>query len=155
MAQTDGQQSMRKVVRLEARAGRAGAMREALGELRKATIVEEGCREFDFYQSITASGAFLLVEDFAGQAALDPQRRAVPDHAEAAGAVVVAPGDPGWRPRARLVALVRGDIGGIAGRQLARALHPPAQEVAEGVAGLDRPDLLVAGKPRAIGFGIP
>ncbi|MBD9371439.1 antibiotic biosynthesis monooxygenase [Rhizobium sp. ARZ01] len=71
MAETDRQDSVRKVVRLQARAGQADRMRTALAELRKATIVEAGCREFDFYQSISEPGLFLLVEDFASHAALD------------------------------------------------------------------------------------
>lgn len=71
MAETFDDQNLRKVVRLRARPGQAAAMRAGLETLRQATVAEPGCGEFDFYQSITEPGSFLLIEDFFGQRALD------------------------------------------------------------------------------------
>lgn len=63
--------AVRRVVRLQARPGRAADMRRHLVTLRAETLKEPGCAEFGFYQSITDEEKFLLVEDFASQAALD------------------------------------------------------------------------------------
>lgn len=63
--------SKRLIVELRARAGTETRMREELGKLRAATRREPGCLRFDFYQSIEEDGAFVLIEDFADQAAFD------------------------------------------------------------------------------------
>ncbi|MBV2187378.1 MAG: antibiotic biosynthesis monooxygenase [Rhizobium sp.] len=51
--------------------GRRGdEARKALLELRKATLPEPGCAEFEFFQSLADERAFVLIEDFADEAAL-------------------------------------------------------------------------------------
>lgn len=61
----------RRVVRIEAKPGLATQTREALLELQLATVTESGCAEFGFFQGLGDAHAFLLVEDFVDQAALD------------------------------------------------------------------------------------
>ncbi|MBB4039662.1 quinol monooxygenase YgiN [Microvirga flocculans] len=63
--------NIRKIVRIEAKAGLADQMRAALLELERATRPEPGCREFMFFQALDNPGLFLLVEDFANAAALE------------------------------------------------------------------------------------
>ncbi len=61
----------RRVVRIEAKPGLAVEARNALLELQQATVAEPGCAEFGFFQGLADGHAFLLVEDFVDQAALD------------------------------------------------------------------------------------
>lgn len=61
----------RRVVRIEAKAGLAVEMRDALLDLQRVTVTEPGCAEFGFFQGLGDAHAFLLVEDFVDQAALD------------------------------------------------------------------------------------
>jgi quinol monooxygenase YgiN len=70
------QTNQRKIVRLTARHGCFERMREALIELRHATVQEPGCVEFDFLQSLTAPHSFLLIEDFASADALEVHMQA-------------------------------------------------------------------------------
>ena len=62
---------IRRVVRIEAKPGVAEQMREALLALQQATAAEAGCDEFGFFQALDRAHSFLLIEDFADQAALD------------------------------------------------------------------------------------
>ncbi|GEO84267.1 MULTISPECIES: putative quinol monooxygenase [Alphaproteobacteria] len=61
---------LRRIVRLTMAEGRGGEARSALLELRKATLPEPGCAEFEFFQSLADERAFVLIEDFADEAAL-------------------------------------------------------------------------------------
>lgn len=62
--------SIRKLARIRGKAGRADALRTALQHLEAETRREPGCREFSFYQSLTAPDDFILLEHFADAAAL-------------------------------------------------------------------------------------
>jgi len=64
-------QNVRKIVRIEAKPGLAGAARTALIDLERATQAEPGCREFRFFQALDDEQAFLLIEDFADADALE------------------------------------------------------------------------------------
>jgi quinol monooxygenase YgiN len=66
----------RKVVRLRVRDGADSDMRRALIDLKQATITEPGCLEFEFLQSLTDAGFFVLIEDFASPAALEAHMQA-------------------------------------------------------------------------------
>ncbi|MCJ7996260.1 antibiotic biosynthesis monooxygenase [Rhizobium cremeum] len=70
---TDNQETrrQRRVVRLTMEPGRQEELRTALLDLRKETLEEPACAEFDFYRSLADDAAFLLVEDFTDSAALD------------------------------------------------------------------------------------
>lgn len=70
---TDNQETrrQRRVVRLTMEPGRQEELRAALLDLRKETLEEPTCAEFDFYRSLADEAAFLLVEDFADSAALE------------------------------------------------------------------------------------
>ncbi len=61
---------VRRIVRLTMAEGRGGEARAALLELRKATLPEPGCAEFEFFQSLADERAFMLIEDFADEVAL-------------------------------------------------------------------------------------
>lgn len=61
---------LRRIVRLTMADGKGGDARTALLELRKATLPEPGCAEFEFFQSLADERAFVLIEDFADEAAL-------------------------------------------------------------------------------------
>lgn len=61
---------LRRIVRLTITPGRGAEARAALATLRDATLMEPGCEEFDFYQQITDPDQFILIEDFADDAAL-------------------------------------------------------------------------------------
>ena len=61
---------LRRIVRLTMAEGRGDEARKALLELRKATLPEPGCAEFEFFQSLADERAFALIEDFADEAAL-------------------------------------------------------------------------------------
>ncbi len=62
---------LRRVVRLTMEAGRQEELHAALLDLRRETLEEPACAEFDFYRSLADDAAFLLVEDFADSAALE------------------------------------------------------------------------------------
>jgi quinol monooxygenase YgiN len=64
------QRSLRKIVHIAGKHGTADALRAALLELESATQSEAGCIGFSFYQSLSAPSRFLLIEEFAGEAAL-------------------------------------------------------------------------------------
>jgi quinol monooxygenase YgiN len=66
----------RKVVRLRANDGAAAETRKALIELRQDTLAEPGCDEFEFLQSLTDEGFFVLIEDFASPDALETHMQA-------------------------------------------------------------------------------
>lgn len=70
MSESPAPQNIRKVVRIAAKPGTGAAMRAALLDLQTATRLEPGCLEFRFYQALDEDEVFLLVEDFANQAAL-------------------------------------------------------------------------------------
>ncbi len=68
---TDSLDHKRRLARLTAQPGKEHEMRAALLALEGATRPEPGCRQFAFFQALGAPGEFLLIEDFAGQQALD------------------------------------------------------------------------------------
>lgn len=61
---------VRKLARITGKPGRAAELRAALKELELATVTEPGCREFRFYQAISAEDSFVLIEHFIDEAAL-------------------------------------------------------------------------------------
>lgn len=63
--------AVRKLARIVAKPGHADQLRSALTQLQAATRKEPGCIEFTFFQAITDPDAFLLLEHFVDQAALD------------------------------------------------------------------------------------
>jgi quinol monooxygenase YgiN len=63
--------NIRKVVLIEAREGMAEILRAELIQLETATLREEGCNAFRFFQALTEPHSFLLVEDFRDAAALE------------------------------------------------------------------------------------
>lgn len=67
--------NVRRIVRIEAKAGLASAARAALIDLRRATLAEPGCKEFIFFQALDDENTFLLIEDFASKEALDEHMR--------------------------------------------------------------------------------
>ena len=90
--------NIRKIVRIAAKPGKADAMRDALITLERATRAEPGCVAFTFFQAVDDAETFLLIEDFADQAALDthmalPHTRAFFDLQLAAGIQAI---DPAW-----------------------------------------------------------
>ena len=62
--------AQRKIVHITAKPGSADAMRTALLALEASTRLEEGCSGFTFFQSLSAPAHFLLIEEFASDAAL-------------------------------------------------------------------------------------
>lgn len=98
MAQQESSMNIRKIVHIVSQEGKSTAMRDALAALQQATRAETGCREFTFYQAITEQESFLLIEDFADQAALDahmamPHTKAFFDLGLVAG---IRPVERGW-----------------------------------------------------------
>lgn len=67
----DRPDNKRRLARLTAKSGKAEHMRQALQALEEATRHEPGCLQFEFFQALGAPAEFLLIEDFAGQQALD------------------------------------------------------------------------------------
>ncbi|HZF78814.1 MAG TPA: putative quinol monooxygenase [Rubrivivax sp.] len=63
--------AIKKLARITAKPGQASALRDALRELEAATRQEPGCQEFTFFQALSDPEAFVLLETFSGQAALD------------------------------------------------------------------------------------
>src|SRR5262245_7925634 len=133
---------------LPERSARPGALRQRmdrfaervrdLGEIARAVDValERGRRLHVILDAVEPRGdgggeGEVRIRVGAGRAALDTLRRSVPDDAKAGGAVVVTPGDAGWRERAGHVALVRRRVRREEGEQLAQVLHPSGQELAE------------------------
>lgn len=68
---TEHSDPKRRLARLTAKPGKEQEMRAALLALEGATRPEPGCSQFEFFQALGAPGEFLLIEDFAGQQALD------------------------------------------------------------------------------------
>lgn len=62
--------AVRKLAAIAAKPGAAAALRAALVRLEEATRAEPGCREFRFYQALGDLERFVLVEEFADEAAL-------------------------------------------------------------------------------------
>lgn len=62
---------IRKLARIAGKPGNGDRLRRALADLESATRSEPGCREFTFYQAISDPDAFVLLEHFVDQAALD------------------------------------------------------------------------------------
>jgi quinol monooxygenase YgiN len=63
--------AIRKFARITGKPRQAPVLREALQTLEAATRREPGCREFTFFQALSDPDAFVLVEEFADQAAWD------------------------------------------------------------------------------------
>ncbi len=66
-----GATAIRKLARITAKPQQASVLREALQTLEAATRQEPGCREFTFFQALSDPDAFVLLEEFADQAAWD------------------------------------------------------------------------------------
>jgi quinol monooxygenase YgiN len=64
-------QTIRKLVRITAKQGKAAELCEALRVLEFATRQEPGCHEFALFQALSAPESFVLLEAFQDQAALD------------------------------------------------------------------------------------
>ena len=75
----------------------------------------------------------------AGDPALDPEARALADHPESGGAIVLRPGDARGRPRPVDVALVGVDRRRVERHEVGGAGHPAAEEPAEHVAAISPP----------------
>lgn len=60
---------VRKIAYITAKPGYCADLREALHVVEAATVAEPGCREFRFYQALSAPERFLLVEHFENEAA--------------------------------------------------------------------------------------
>lgn len=60
---------IRKIAYINGKPGYSTELREALHIVEAATVAEPGCREFRFYQALSAPDSFLLVEHFDDEAA--------------------------------------------------------------------------------------
>src|SRR5438093_9463201 len=137
---------------------RAGHLRQALGLV---DVGREQRRRLEAARQPVEAGREGGGEDEVGigvrtrDATLDPQRAAVADDAEARGAVVVRPGDPGRRERPRLVALVGVDIRREEQRRRPgvrdKTAEPPAKLVRDARAGAGDRTLALEQRRRAVG----
>ena len=89
--------AIRKLARITGKPRQAIALRDALRELEAATRQESGCEEFTFFQALSDPDAFVLLETFSDQAALDshmamPHTQAFFSAGLVAGVEVVAMG---------------------------------------------------------------
>ncbi|PKW26801.1 putative quinol monooxygenase [Phycicoccus duodecadis] len=67
--------SLHVVATLPAKPEATDAIRAALRTLVEATRQEEGCLSYDLYESASAPGMFVTVEEWTDQAALDAHMR--------------------------------------------------------------------------------
>ncbi|WP_225584672.1 putative quinol monooxygenase [Acidovorax sp. ACV01] len=66
---------IRKLARITGKPQHAVALREALQTLETHTRTEVGCLEFTFFQALSNPDAFVLIETFSSQEALDLHMR--------------------------------------------------------------------------------
>src|SRR5258706_12397841 len=139
--------------------------RHVLAVLRHIDVADEPLRRLGLARDALQAGGErggkreVRIAIRARDAAFDAHRRSVADHAEAGGAVVVAPGEARRRPRRVDVALVRIDGRRIEDHQLGHARHPAAEEPAEELAVLlehvlrvaPQADVDVAARARLVG----
>ncbi|MGV0986281.1 MAG: putative quinol monooxygenase [Limnohabitans sp.] len=63
--------AVRKLAELRSHPGQSDPLREALVELETLTRTETGCLYFEFFQALTDPEAFVLLEEFENEAALE------------------------------------------------------------------------------------
>ncbi len=62
---------LRVVAQLSAKPGSETVVREALSKLVAATREEDGCNDYQLYESQDAPGTFITIESWASKAAMD------------------------------------------------------------------------------------